>query len=449
MLQIKLNDCSITSLSWDTRTIKPGDWYIPNIGDTFDGHDFINLAFEKGAVGAFCQRDRVEKVDVKWHDKILFYDTVDQALHDLVSAQVAAVRTQNKKAKIVTVTGTSGKTTTREMMVFMFSKFGKVLSAQTNFNTFWGNAHVLSQYDGQDFLVLETGLGTQNEVKIQNEAIKPDLSLLLNIGHAHAGLAGGIEGVYAGKKAIVDVQVKANRPVVVNIDDARIGEIKKEYQSYDKLFTVGKNTENFISYIDANLSPEGSSFTLIHKGEEKKVTVKALGEKYVYNAMLAISAGVLLGNTFNDCCAALEGYDSFTGRFQVVKLSATVTLINDAYNANPTSFENGLSTFAAVWKKPKYEHILVLGDMAELGDLTVQLHESLGLYIQKLGLTVDLYVGQYAQLIGAKKSVQSVDEVVPELKSLINQKQGKQVVIYCKSSNSKKIYTLVDAPLVD
>lgn len=448
MLQVTLKGFNITTLSWDTRTIKSGDWYIPNIGETFDGHDFINAAFEKGAKGSFCQIDRKDKVDPKWQDKVLFYDTIEQALHDLVTSQISAIRTLNSQVRIVTITGTSGKTTTREMMVYMFSKFGKVLSAQTNYNTFWGNAYVLSEFDNHDFVVLETGLGYQNEVLIQNRAIAPDISMLLNIGHAHAGLAGGVEGVYIGKKAIVDIQVKGNRPTIINVDDPVVAKVSAEYKSYEKLYTVGRDSTNTVSYRNVELTPKGTSFILMCGGGEQKVMIKALGEKYVYNAMLSICGGVLLGKNFKDLCTALEGYDSFAGRFQIIHLSDAITLINDAYNANPTSFENGLATFASVWDNKEYKRILVLGDMGELGDIAEKLHVNLGEYIMKLGLTVDFYVGQYGQLIGAKSNFENVEQVIPHLKALINKNKNQKIVVYCKASNSKRLYTLANVNLL-
>jgi len=258
-------------------------------------------------------------------------------------------------APIVAITGSTGKTTTREMLVTILKSNGEVLSTDTNINTLWGNAKVLSSFKGEKFIVLEFGMDRQGEIGWQCRAIEPDLGAILNIGYVHAENVGGIENVFKAKKDLADYLHRTGRPLVLNADDKWLQEIEKTY-SY-QLLTYGELGKDY-RLLSSKVSKEGTEFVFEHEGVNYTSKIHAYGRELAYNALAAIALADLLGIEVEDSIEALSSYDGFGGRFEIREVNG-ITIINDAYNANPTSMKMSLNTFDEVFDSNEYERMKV------------------------------------------------------------------------------------------
>jgi len=210
---LNFEDVEITGVNYDTRSIEGGEIFFPLKGENFDGHDYITQAFDGGAVVSLCESEHVGSV-CDLGKPVIVVDSMQEGLEKVVNTLFSDIL-----APIVAITGSTGKTTTRDMLVSILKEEGSVLSTDTNLNTLWGNAKVLSEYDGHEYIVLELGMDSLGEIGWACRALEPDLGAILNIGYVHAQNVGGIENVFKVKKDLADYLHRTGRPLVLNSDD--------------------------------------------------------------------------------------------------------------------------------------------------------------------------------------------------------------------------------------
>jgi UDP-N-acetylmuramoyl-tripeptide--D-alanyl-D-alanine ligase len=431
---INFEDIEITGISYDTRTIENGDIFIPIKGENFDGHDFIPQAFNGGAVVSMCDSKHVEDY-CDLGKPLIIVDTVEEGLEKIVNLFFTDIT-----APITAITGSTGKTTTREMLVTILESKGSVLRAQkdSNLNTLWGNAKVLSNYNMEEYIVLEFGMDRPGEIGWQCRAIEPDLGAILNIGYVHASNVGGIEGVFKAKKDLADYLDRTGKPLVVNVDDEWLQRIEKNYNY--QLLSYGYKGKDF-RLVSSKVSREGTKLVFENSGKSYELLIPVYGKELAYNALAAISLADLLGVEIEDSIKALASFKGFNGRFEIKEING-ITIVNDAYNANPTSMSMSVNTFDEIFDKDSYHRIVILGDMKELGDVSSQQHSQLGQLVSSKSFDEVYFIGDFFDDFGVGKRLESWEQT----KNIIDNinEDSKQTAILLKASHSIGLFKIFE-----
>lgn len=432
------DDAYFVGFSHDSRTIKENKIYIPIVGENFDGHDFILEAFEKGASMTLCEREKYDKDEMDVNKPIILVDSIEEGLMKILNYAISHIT-----APVVAITGSTGKTTTKQMLVTILKRQMKVLYGDKS-NTVWGNAVILSQYDDHDAIVLECGMDMKGEIAWHVNSVDPDLGILLNVGHVHGEKVGGIEEIYREKKDLADYMEKTGKPLVLNIDDDRLVRIMKSYREDAELITFGESKDADYQIVSAKVDGLGTHFSFKYYDNTMEVHLKVFGEGYVYNAVAAIIAANRLGVGIDNCIKGVELFENSEGRFEKLEYKNDITIINDAYNANPTSMEMSLKTFDRLYGGADFYKIVVLGDMRELGEISAQKHRELGEKVKEYNFNEVYYVGEMFEEFGQGESIESADEVAAMLNIKLELLVGKRVAILLKGSHSIRLYLVPD-----
>jgi len=416
----------------DSRVEVKNSLFIPIIGEKFNGHDFIKDAFENGSVVSLYQKD-MDTPSKEFKKPIIVVEDIQQGLGKILRLMRGKI-----DVPVIAITGSTGKTTTREMIAEILSERGRVLRSDRNFNTLWGNAQVLAKYDNHDFIVLEFGMDTKGEIKSQCDSLLPDIGILLNVGYVHALSLGGIDNVYLEKKQLAEYLISNKKPVLINIDDPRLSKITNPN---DNLITFGKTKEANYFIKDISIDESGTYFTFLFNNQEYRVKLKIFGKGYAYNGISSIALAHQMGLTIEECIEALEEFNGFGGRFELSTINKDTIIINDAYNANPTSMEMALETYNSIWGKSERRKIVVLGDMKELGEVTEVKHRELGEYLANMNIDSIYYIGEYYKYLGIGTNCNSLDDIYEKIKFEID-KYPKAVVLF-KASNSLGLESII------
>jgi UDP-N-acetylmuramoyl-tripeptide--D-alanyl-D-alanine ligase len=339
--------------------------------------------------------------------------------------------------KIIAITGSTGKTTTKEMLAQILSKQGSVLYTEKNYNSLWGNSKVLSQYKEQEYIVLEFAMDSPGHVGVQSRIIKPDIGTILNIGHVHAENIGSIEKIYNGKKELSDFLLKNNLPVVLNSDDKWLRKIIEINDP--NIITYGYNSKEF-TIKKTDVDSDGLKFMFIHSNKEYEVSIPVYVESLSYNALTSIILAGLVGVDIGDAIKALKEYKAPPGRFEIKEFNGT-TIINDAYNANPTSMEMSLKTFNKIFPSNEFQRIVILGDMKELGAVASQKHQKIGDLVKKLQFTDVYYIGEYFNDFNYGKKLSNWEEAKEIVDKHISFKENTAILL--KASHSIGLYKIL------
>ena len=348
------SDRDIT-ISTDTRTIKEGDFYLPLKGASFDGEKFIEQALEKGAIGSFCTTE---------HDINAFLLKVPNTLTAYL--QLANFRRNKLNPTVVAITGSSGKTTTKELVASVLSEKYKTFKTPLNHNNEIGFCQtVFEAPDDTEVLVLEMGMRGLGEIELLSKYAEPDITIIANVGTAHIGRLGSRENIARAKCEIVKYQ--RGKTFIAHNDEL----IKKTVEfDGEKIYYSLKDVEIL------DKSAQYSKFS--YNGNIYELNVG--GDYNIENALSAINTGFKLGLTTEQIQNGLKKYKPIEKRWEAVGVNIngkTVDVINDSYNANPESMRVFVDTIFEHYK----DYALVLGDMGELGENEVKYHTELGSYI--------------------------------------------------------------------
>lgn len=336
-------------ISTDTRTIKAGDFYLPLKGASFDGEKFIQQALEKGAVGAFCTGND-GNLQVK--------DTLKAYL------ELANYRRNKLNFTVVAITGSSGKTTTKELVASTLGEKFKIFKTPLNHNNEIGFCQTIFEApDDTRVLVLEMGMRGLGEIELLSKYSEPDITIISNVGTAHIGRLGSRENIAKAKCEIVRYQRG-------NVFIAHNDELIKK--------TVEFNGEKiFYSLKDVKILEKNAHYSKFEY-ENNIYELNVGGDYNIENALSAIICGEKLGMTIPQIRAGLKKYAPIEKRWESVN-SGGYEIINDSYNANPESMRTFVDTIFELYNN----YVLVLGDMGELGENEIKYHKELGEYINK------------------------------------------------------------------
>jgi len=388
-------DIFFGGISTDSRTINKGELYFALQGSRFDGHHYALEALDKEAAGVVVEEEKAR--DIRWNGHqskaiILVRDTV-QALGDL-----ARERRRKYQTPVVALTGSNGKTTSKEMIAACLETSFSVLKNRGNWNNLIGLPLTLLRLTEKErVVVLEMGMNVPGEIRRLTEIAEPDVGLITNIQKVHLEGLGSLERVKEEKGELFR-RMKKDGTIVVNCDDSRVVGQAKEFSGQKITFGIEKPSDVMAGEIRLR-GIKGTSFTLIFEGEETEILLPLLGRQFVPDALSSVAIAALFGIDLERVKEVLEHFRSAPMRMEVIPLQNGKTLINDAYNANPGSIEMALETLAEV--KGGGRAIAVLGDMLELGSFAEEAHLQLGRRVGELSLDFLLAMGEWAPVVVA------------------------------------------------
>lgn len=432
------------SVETDSRLITSGSLFVAKPGETTDGHNFVSAAKNSGAVGAIVEQHLSDEIS-----QIVVSDSVI-ALGKLAKFVVQKLH-ELGKLRVVAVTGSNGKTSTKNMLREILQQFGPTVAPIESYNNEVGAPiSMLKATKETNFLIAELGAGGPGSIKYLAEMCQPDIGVVLKVGLAHVGEFGGIEKTFEIKSELVK-SLAASAKVVLNSDDSLVADMA-ELTSAPKTW-FGTNGDATIRATNIQLSISGTAFDLlIDEHLVKRVSLKIIGEHQVMNALAALAVTKCLDLDLGTAISALESMDlAERWRMQLLTGPNGSLVINDAYNASPDSMRAALQTLASLGKLG-HRTIAVLGEMAELGDQSTTQHDEIGRLVVRLNIDQLFVVGHRAKIIhlgalqegswdGESKFVESIDEALEQVRDLLVSGD----IVLVKSSKSADLRYLGDA----
>lgn len=367
---------TFTGVSTDSRTINAGDIFIALKGDRFDGHDFVYKALEKCncALVSFPPSMPVRG------KTIIHVENTLKALHDI--ARSLRLRSS---ASVIGITGTNGKTTTKELVSSVFVQRHKILKTPGNLNNHVGLPLSICRLEGdEEIMVLEMGSNAKGDIKLLCDIALPHLAVVTNVGPAHLEGFGNLETVRQTDLEILDYVKTA----VVNADDVFLMEGLADYS--ERIVTYGIKNKAKVHAKNINVKERGSSFNLcIDEDSNIEINLNLHGDFNIYNALAAAAAGHVMNIELQDIKKGIESFRGVPMRLEIKNFSGA-TVINDVYNANPASMEAALKELVRLKKN---RAIAVCGDMLELGSYAEEAHKMLGEQLSRLPVDIFIAVG--------------------------------------------------------
>ena len=398
----------VTGVTTDSRAVQPGQLFIPLVGERFDGHAYISKALEGGAAGCLTAAAPETLLPGK-----LYIQVADTRL----ALKALASWYRNKfDLPVVQVTGSAGKTTTKEMIASVLSQRYNTLRTEGNFNNDIGAPLTLLRLMPEhQAAVIETGMNHFGEIRYLGEMVRPDIAVITNVGDAHIENLGNTrQGILRAKCEIFE-NLTTEGIAVLNGDDELLNTVTLP-QTILRC-GVGDGCGVRVTDID-DRGLEGVACTVTIEGEHYRLTTSAPGRYMIYPMAMAAAIGRRLGLTGEEIAAGVAAYTTVGSRMHLIRLPGERLVIDDCYNANPQSMAEGLRMLAA---SPAQHRVAVLGDMGELGQLTAQAHRDMGALTRRLGLTAVAVGEKMHALTETDPQAQwfaTVEEAMPAIRQL-------------------------------
>lgn len=386
----------VTGVTTDSRQVAPGRLFVPLRGARHDGHEFIGAAFQSGASAALVARAKLSEAGGPWREHPGF--GVVAAADTLHALQLLAAdgrrRLPRVANRVVAVTGSVGKTTTKDMVAAVTASRLRTTATKGNFNNEIGLPLTLLDADEDtEVLVLEMGMRGVGEIRELARIARPVIGIVTNVSEVHLGPLGTVERIAAAKRELVE-ELPPDGTAILNGDDARVRAMAAHARCSALTFGFGENNDvRAVDYV--SMGAEGSRFTFVGGGRKSTVRVPTPGRHSVYNALAAGTAAFVLGLDEKALSEGLARFADFRSdmRLHFRKRRDGALVIDDAYNAGPASMGAALDVLAEL--PPGRRRIAVLGDMLELGEAADRAHERLGRRAVEAGVDVLIAVGSY------------------------------------------------------
>ncbi len=438
-----VSDLAITGISTDTRTIQTGDCFVALKGENFDGHDYLKQALEKGAASLVIERDHTEQAQSFGIPTLSVVDTTE-ALGDLARVWRRKCMTQR-----VAVVGSSGKTTTKDMLATILSDSDPTHSTDGNLNNLIGVPKtIFDMRQDHRYLVLEMGMNQAGELSRLTEIARPDLLLLLNIGNAHVGQFGSVEALRRVKAEAVE-GLEDEAVIVYDADSEGSREIVARFGG-DRM-KVSFGIDNEADVMAKAIKPHhngGYTFALVMGHENILVRIPVFGRYNVRNAVAAAAAAHALGINSETIARGLSKVQPAAMRSEIRRVGQWDILV-DCYNANPDSMHAAMDS-AGEWMQSRKESgrlFMVLGQMLELGDTSEAAHKNLASHVSELKPYFVALVGEAAMVTRDKLKALGIQSnwyadaqgVADDLLDMLQPED----VVFLKGSRGNKLETVV------
>lgn len=436
---------SLSQISTDSRSIEPGDVFIAIKGESFDGHSFIRSALDKGAAFVVCEKHYLPEVDKNHQGRVVAVESTIDAYLSLGGHH----RMSLHDLKIIAITGSNGKTTTKDLAYLAFSALGPAYKTQHNHNNEIGVAQtLLALTENHKYAVVEMGARHVGDIARLMKYVRPHVCCLLNIGNAHLGEFGSLENLYQTKMEMY-THAPDSSVLIVPADDEDIADTAKALRQDVVTFGGGAHKGDVsVKSVTADAEGQGViTFGLYHR-DPIEVVAPYYHAAIATNLSAVIAMHIALALPVTEIPAAVQEFKPSPGRFYKYH-TANEILFDDSYNANPVSVGLGLASIQTIY--PGKRKILVIGDMKELGTETLSAHQELSKPIKALkGVDVVYTVGHFSgKLLAHLPSeiegchFENVGELLRGLAARFFYED--EPVVYIKGSNSLKLSRLVEA----
>lgn len=389
-------DLRFDNIAIDSRTIAAGDLFVAIQGETHDGHRFAAEVVDRGVRGLILQNDNLADLPVEaWLQRGVAVIGVDDTIRAL--GDLARYHRRRNDAAVAAITGSNGKTTTRQMTAAVLGQRFAVLSNRKNFNNNIGVPLTLFELTPDHrWAVVELGMNAPGEIRELAGICLPDMGVVTNVGPAHLEGVGSIEGVMRAKRELVEA-LPAQGTAILNADDPRVASMAAaspcEVLRYGRAATAAVRAEQVAS--DAS----GCRFELQLPDSRIPVTLQVPGMFNVSNALAAAAVGWKAGVSPEEIRRGLKNFEPAAGRIQILGTHKGIRIIDDTYNANPASMEAALQTLQRV--RGRARSFFVMGDMLELGPRSAELHRAVGASAAGAGVAGLLAAGNFASQAAA------------------------------------------------
>lgn len=433
--------------SKDTRTIKKGDTYIGIKGEKFDGSSFWKDALNNGAETVIINNIKLDEIEEykKLNKNIIQVEDTIKAIGEMASYKIK-IQKEKYNLKVVGVTGSVGKTSTKDIIANVLSKKYKVLKTEGNNNNHIGLPFTILRLQDEEIAVIEMGMNHFGEISYLSKIAKPDIAVITNIGTSHIGNLGSRENILKAKLEILEGMSK--RKIVINNDNDLLHKWYLENKGEFEIHTFGIKNESEFKAENINLEENSSEFICENKNEKINIEVPVGGEHFILNALCGLTVGKLFNLNNEEIKNGIKDFKLTAKRMEINHLKNNITIINDSYNASYESMKASISNLKNINGVRK---IAVLGDMFELGDFSEKLHREVGTEIYKNKIDNLYLIGNYAKFIGEEAEIkgykkenifyfENKDELFDNLKN--NLKSGDVVLI--KASNGMKLFEIAE-----
>jgi UDP-N-acetylmuramoyl-tripeptide--D-alanyl-D-alanine ligase len=427
---------AIDRISTDSRTTKPGELFVALRGENFDGHDFVESAAKSGATGAL--------VDRNWNGNVPANFALIRATDTLHAyQQIAANYRRSLALKVLAITGSNGKTSTKDFTASVLARKFRVTKTEGNFNNHVGLPRTILQATPEDEVaVWEIGMNHPGEIAALSSIAAPDAAIITNIGVAHIEFMGSRESIAREKGALAEA-VGAQGTVILNADDPFSNEIAARTPA--KVMFAG-TTGGTVQATEIRQSAEGAEFTILEGAHRCRAQLPVAGLHMVQNALLAVAAGRTFGLSIEECAAGLAAAPLTKARLQIKHIGG-VHFLDDSYNANPDSMKAALRTLIELDTEGK--RIAVLGEMRELGAESDRGHHEVGETAASLAVDQLITIGDVAEGIaeGARAAgLNNVSSVASarEAAALLGQIAAPGDLVLIKGSRTAKTEEVIE-----
>ena len=425
----------------DSRDVNGGEMFVPIVGENVDAHKYIVDVVKKGVLGYFINSDNEKKDEIISEtikiNKDICVIEVKNSQNALYEAGVYN-RDKHIDIPVIAITGSFGKTSTREMISSIFKEEKNVLVTEKNYNSCIGIPLVMLKLENQDICILEAGIDSFGEMELESKLLKPDAAIITNIGTAHIGTFGTMENTLSEKIQITNY-IKGMKILLVNSDN----NLLKKVENNDK-YSVMKYSLDLVK--DINQTKDGITICTKIYGKDEYIHINEIGIHNVQNAICAIKVAELFNISRDSIINGIGKYKNFSRRMERIKLKNNVLLIDDTYNASIDSMKSGLITLDGIEAKRK---IAVLGDMFDLGDSGKYLHNEVGKLFSNINIDMLYTTGSLARNIteNAKEYVKeaihfdSKDKLILKVNEIIQDGD----IVYFKASNAMNFNEIIRA----